>query len=79
MRRIAVFVLLFSLIAAQALAIAPVQTAMFRDAQEYGRRQAEKPYSAFVAPWTAFEEKAQKLSQFTDHAQIFTPYLLVYI
>jgi hypothetical protein len=30
-----------------------------------------------MAPWTAFEERAEKLSEYTDHAHIFTPYILV--
>jgi hypothetical protein len=76
MKRIAVSVFLL-LIASQALAMSPVNTVVIRDAQEYGRRLAFESYSSFIAPWTAFEEKAQRLSEFTEQAQIFTPYILV--
>ncbi|KYZ77219.1 hypothetical protein AXX12_03540 [Anaerosporomusa subterranea] len=77
MKKIVVCVFLLLLIASQTLAMSPVNTFIIRDAQEYGRRLAFENYSSFMTPWTAFEEKAQRLSEFTEQAQIFTPYILV--
>lgn len=77
MKKNVVSVFLLLLIANQALAMSPVNTVVIRDAQEYGRRLAFENYSLFMTPWTAFEEKAQRLSEFAEQAQIFTPYILV--
>lgn len=77
MKKFAVALILLVLLASQALAMSPVNTLVIKDAQEYGRRMAFENYSAFMAPWTAYEEKAQKLNYYTEHAYIFTPYILV--
>jgi hypothetical protein len=76
-KKITVAAILLVLLASQALAMSPVDTLVIKDAQEYGRRMALENYSTFMAPWTAFEEKAQKLNDFTEHAYIFTPYIIV--
>lgn len=77
MNRITITVLLLLLVANRVFAMSPINTLVIKEAQEYGRRQAFETYSRFMTPWTAFEEKAQKLSELTEHAHIFTPYVLV--
>ena len=77
MKKITVAVTILVLLASQALAMSPVSTLVIKDAQEYGRRMAFESYSTFMAPWTSYEEKAQKLNYFTEYACIFTPYILV--
>lgn len=77
MKKIAISFLLLLLLSKQALAISTINTLVIQDAQEYGRRRAYETYSTFLKPWTSFEEKAQILSELTEQAYIFTPYVLV--
>ena len=77
MNKVAISVFFLWLMVNQAFAMSPVDTLIIQEAQEYGRRFALDNYTAFMAPWTAFEEKSQKLDNATEHAHIFTPYLLV--
>lgn len=77
MKKPIILVLLLLLTTNQVFAIAPVNTVTIQAAQDYGRRQTNLPYAAFMAPWTSFEEKATKLDDSAEHAHIFTPYILV--
>lgn len=77
MKKVTIFVFILLLMASQAFAMSPVNTLVIQAAQEYGRRLALDNFIEFMAPWTAFEEKSQKLNSATEHAYIFTPYLLV--
>ena len=77
MNRIMISVCVLFMLANQVFAMSPISTLVIKEAQEYGHRQAFETYARFMRPWTAFEEKAQNLSEMTEHAHIFTPYVLV--
>lgn len=76
-RSFAISVLLIIGAVNQVFAIAPVNTMVIKEAQEYGIRQANLSSRQFLAPWTAYEEKAAKLAATADQAQLYTPFLLV--
>lgn len=58
-------------------AISPVNDNTIKEAQNYGRVHRASSLENFFAPWAAYEENAQKLDEQTEHAYLYTPFLLV--
>lgn len=58
-------------------AVANVAGDMISKAQQYGIVYAKKSNQDFLKPWTAYEEEAMTLTEQSERAYIYTPYLLV--
>lgn len=58
-------------------AVANVAGDMISKAQQYGIVYAKKSTQDFLKPWTAYEEEAMTLTEQSERAYIYTPYLLV--
>lgn len=74
---ITVLMVLLVLWVPSAYAIAPVNEDMIKEAQDYGRDTMQLELKEFVAPWTAYEEKAVTIGDGTERAFFYTPYLLI--
>lgn len=77
MRIIALALAFILLASGPVLAVAPVNAAMVKAAQNYGRSKADMPMTAFLQPWTVYEEKAARLDDSAERACLYTPFLLV--
>lgn len=58
-------------------AVVPINGETIHDAQVYGVEKRQLPFREFLLPWTAYEEKAVKISDASDHAILYTPFLLI--
>lgn len=58
-------------------AVANITSDMIAKAQQYGIVYAKKSTQDFLKPWTTYEEEAMSLTEQTEHAYIYTPYLLI--
>lgn len=76
-RMIALTLAALLLLTATALAVAPVNAATIKAAQEYGRVKAEASLTEFFQGWTVYEEKAPKLDETAERACLYTPFLLI--
>lgn len=63
--------------AAPVQALSLVNADMIRDAQRYGQRFYKQETDTFLLPWTVFEEKALRISEYTERAYFYSPYLLI--
>lgn len=76
-RVIALAIAIVLLVSAPALAAVPVNAAMVKAAQNYGRSQADMAMDVFLQPWTVYEEKAARLDETAERACVYTPFLLI--
>lgn len=58
-------------------AVANVAGDMISKAQQYGIVYAKKSTQDFLRPWTAYEEEAMTITEQSERAYIYTPYLLI--
>lgn len=58
-------------------AVANVTGDTISKAQQYGIVYAKKSTQDFLKPWTAYEEEAMTLTEQSERAYLYTPYLLV--
>jgi hypothetical protein len=70
-------VIIMACVVSQTVAAAEINGDIIAAAQEYGREKASIPLTEFFAPWTVYEEKAAKITPFTDRAFVYTPFLLL--
>lgn len=70
-------VLFFFCMQGSAGAVANITGDMVAKAQQYGIVYAKKSTQDFLKPWTTFEEDAKSLTEHTERAYIYTPYLLI--
>lgn len=50
---------------------------MILEAQEYGVKRSQQPLTEFLHPWLAYEEQATIISETTERAYLYTPFLLL--
>ena len=74
---ISVLMLLLIFWVSPANAVAPVNGEMIEDARTYGFTKTLMDIHEFLSPWTAYEENAVKISEATDRAVCYTPFLLI--
>lgn len=77
MRIVCAAVVVMLLLCNQALAIAPVNAMMMKEAQRYGIEKAYVSLDEFLIAWTAYEGQAVVLDEMTERAHLYTPYLLL--
>ncbi|MDR7865667.1 MAG: hypothetical protein RIN56_02555 [Sporomusaceae bacterium] len=77
MRVVALWFAIMLLLTGPVLAVAPVNEATIAAAQDYGRSKADMPLTLFLQPWTAYEEKADRLDDTAERACLYTPFLLL--
>lgn len=77
MRVFALTLIVVLLLSAPAAAVAPVNQANIKAAQDYGRSRAGVPLTDFLQPWTVYEENAARLDEMAERACLYTPFLLV--
>ena len=70
-------VLFFFCMQSSAGAVADITSDMVAKAQQYGIVYAKKSTQDFLKPWTTYEEEAISLTEQSERAYIYTPYLLV--
>ena len=58
-------------------AVTPVTEDMILEAQAYGRAKVELELHEFLAPWTVYAEKAEKISVSSDRILLYTTYLML--
>lgn len=66
-----------TLLTGQALAISPINYDLIQEASNYGETHAQMDWAGFAAPWSVFEEKADKLDNTEEFAVLYTPFLLI--
>jgi hypothetical protein len=76
-RVVALWLAVMLLLTGPALAVAPVNEATVKAAQDYGRSKADMPLVLFLQPWTAYEERAARLDDTAERACLYTPFLLL--
>ena len=74
---ISVLMLLLIFWVSPANAVAPVNGEAIEDARTYGFTKKLLDIHEFLSPWTAYEENAVKISEATDRAVCYTPFLLI--
>ena len=74
---ISVLMLLLIFWVSPANAVAPVNGEAIEDARSYGFTKTLMDIHEFLSPWTAYEENAVKISEATDRAVCYTPFLLI--
>lgn len=72
-----VIVLLLIVCTFPVYAVTPINEAVIKDAQTYGTAHNQMDVAEFLAPWTAYEEKAAKITDSAEKAYLYTPYLLI--
>lgn len=77
MRISTVIVMLLIICTLPVYAITPINEAVIKDAQTYGMSHSQMDVAEFLAPWTAYEEKAAKITDSAEKAYLYTPYLLI--
>lgn len=77
MRVVALWLAVMLLLTGPALAVASVNEATVKAAQDYGRSKADMPLALFLQPWTAYEENAARLDDMAERACLYTPFLLL--
>jgi len=60
-----------------ALAISPIDVTVIKEAQEYGKINAQEDLKKFLQPWISYEEKAVHLGDTAERAYIYTAFLLM--
>lgn len=68
------FLLLF---AGQVLAVSSISVETIKEAQDYGRMNAQHHLKDFLLPWISYEEKAVNLDDTAEHAYLYTSFLLM--
>lgn len=58
-------------------AIALVNKNIILEAQEYGMKRSQQPLTEFLHPWLVYEEQAAIISETTERAYLYTPFLLL--
>lgn len=77
MRTIIAAVIVLFCFAAPVQALRVVNADMIREAQKYGQQFYKQEADAFLLPWTVYEEKAVRISEHTERAYLYSPYLLI--
>lgn len=77
MRIIGLTVSLFLLLVSQAFAISPINLEVIKEAQDYGKVQAQNQLKDFLLPWVSYEEKAVKLDDTAERSYLYTAFLLI--
>jgi len=72
-----VIVILLIVCSLPAYAVSPVNEEVIKNAQTYGIVRSQLEVAEFLAPWSAYEEKAAKIAESTERAYLYTPYLLI--
>lgn len=68
------FLLLF---AGQVWAVSSISVETIKEAQDYGRMNAQHHLKDFLLPWISYEEKAVNLDETAEHAYLYTSFLLM--
>ncbi|AIF51946.1 hypothetical protein [Pelosinus sp. UFO1] len=61
----------------QAFAISPVNIDVIKEAQDYGKSNAQNQLKDFLLPWMSYEEKAIKLNDTAERSYLYTSFLLI--
>ncbi|MEG6585985.1 hypothetical protein [Dendrosporobacter sp. 1207_IL3150] len=69
--------ILFSLFSNNAYAIAPINSGIIKQAQEYGVSHVNDSLITFLQPWISYEERATKLNETSERAYLYTTFLLL--
>ena len=77
MRFIFVIMIVLFAFANQALAISPINIDSIKAAHNYGKVNSQLSLEEFLQPWISYEEKAAALSSNSEHAYLYTPFLLL--
>lgn len=77
MKIISLAIIMLVFLSSQVMALAPVNEESITEAQAYGKEKYQLEVSSFLSPWTAFEEQASRLTEFTDRACLYTNFLLI--
>lgn len=77
MRISTVIVMLLIICTLPVYAVTPINEAVIKDAQTYGMSHSQMDVAEFLAPWTAYEEKAAQITDSAEKAYLYTPYLLI--
>jgi len=58
-------------------AISVVNIEVVKEAQDYGKNNAQSHLQDFLLPWISYEEKAVTLNETAEHAYLYTSFLLI--
>jgi len=59
------------------LAISSINIEVIKEAQDYGKINAQQYLKNFLLPWISYEEKAENLNDTAEHAYLYTSFLLM--
>lgn len=65
------------LVSKTVFAISPMNIAVIKEAQSYGKTNANVKLEEFLLPWISYEEKTPKLNEFSERAYLYTNFLLI--
>jgi hypothetical protein len=72
------FIFIFLVLVSKTVfAISPMNIAVINEAQSYGKTNAHVKLEDFLLPWISYEEKTPKLNEFSEHAYLYTNFLLI--
>jgi len=71
---ICAFLVLF---VSQVLAVSSINVETIKEAQDYGKINAQIHLKEFLLPWISYEEKAVNLDDTAEHAYLYTAFLLM--
>lgn len=61
----------------QVLAVSSINVETIKEAQDYGKMNAQLHFKEFLLPWISYEEKAINLDETSEHAYLYTAFLLM--
>lgn len=61
----------------QVFAVSSITVETIKDAQDYGKINAQLHWEEFLLPWISYEEKAVNLDETAEHAYLYTAFLLM--
>ena len=65
------------LLVGHVLAMSSIDAQTIKEAQDYGKSNAQHQLQDFLLPWISYEEQAVKLNDTAEHAYLYTPFLLM--
>ncbi len=58
-------------------AVSSISIETIKEAQDYGKTNAQLPFKEFLLPWISYEEKAVNLDDTVEHSYLYTAFLLM--
>jgi len=68
---------LILLLVGHVLAISSINIEVIKEAQDYGKINAQHHLNDFLLPWISYEEKSENLNETAEHAYLYTSFLLM--